>query len=71
MGTALAVHLQETLGWRYVHVYPSILCVCCFFIQSVKKTFYDYLQLKVIMGIAIYFLYRSPKELNVDIPGKG
>jgi sugar phosphate permease len=27
LGTALAVHLQESLGWREVHIYPSIFCV--------------------------------------------
>lgn len=27
LGTAFAVHLLNTYGWRYVHIYPALFCV--------------------------------------------
>ncbi len=42
IGTAFAVHLQETYGWRQAHYIPSIVCVLMgalilYFFQSPKE----------------------------------
>lgn len=50
LGTAFAVHLQTTLGWRQVHYIPSIFVI--------------------MMGVLVLMVLKSPKELNVEVPGK-
>jgi hypothetical protein len=44
----------------YVNLFLNNLIIQNFFIL-----------IKVIMGLIVYFFYQSPKELNIEVPGKG